>query len=64
MFTTLCILSEKSIKLTMLKFPVFTLKFNQKQPSRGVHIKRRSENVQQVYERKPMPKCDYNKVAL
>ena len=64
MFTTLCILSEKSIKLTMLKFPMLTLKFNQKQPSRDVHIKRISENMQQVYERKPMPKCDFNNVAL
>ena len=26
--------------------------------------KRCSENMQQIYRRKPMPKCDFNKVAL
>ena len=36
----------------------------QKQPSRGVHRKRCSENMQQIYWRTPMPKCDFNKVAL
>ena len=30
----------------------------QKQPSRGVLRKRRSENMQQFYRRTPMPKCD------
>ena len=35
----------------------------QKQPSRGVPRKRCSENVQQIYRRTPMPKCDFNKVA-
>ena len=34
----------------------------QKQPSRGVLIKRCSENLQEIYRR--MPKCDFNKVAL
>ena len=37
---------------------------NQKQPSRGVLIKRCSEKMQQIYRRTPMPKCDFNKVAL
>ena len=32
----------------------------QKQPSRGVVRKRCSENMQQVYRRTPMPKCDFN----
>ena len=36
----------------------------QKQPFRGVHKKRFSENIQQIYRRTPMPKCDFNKVAL
>ena len=36
----------------------------QKQPSRGVLRKRCSENMQQIYRRTPMPKCDFNKVAL
>ena len=36
----------------------------QKQPFRGVHRKRCSENMQQIYRRTPMPKCDSNKVGL
>ena len=36
----------------------------QKQPPRGVLKKRCSENMQQTYTRTPMPKCDFNKVAL
>ena len=35
----------------------------QKQPSSGVLRKRCSENMQQIYRRKPMPKCDFNRVA-
>ena len=35
----------------------------QKQTSRGVRKKRCSENMQQIYKRTPMPKCDFNKVA-
>ena len=35
----------------------------QKQPPRGVLNKRCSENVQQIYRRAPMSKCDFNKVA-
>ena len=34
------------------------------QPSRGVLIQRCSKNLQQIYRRTPMPKCDFNKVAL
>ena len=36
----------------------------QKQPPWGVHRKRCSENIQQIYRRTPMPKCDFNKVVL
>ena len=36
----------------------------QKQPSISVLIKRCSENIEQVYRRTTMPKCDFNKVAL
>ena len=36
----------------------------EKQPFRGVFIKRCSENIQQFYKRTPMPKCDFNKVAI
>ena len=35
----------------------------QKQPFGGVLGKRCSENMQQVYRRTPMPKCDFNKVV-
>ena len=35
----------------------------QKQPSRGVLRKRCPENMQQIYRRTPMPKCDFNKVS-
>ena len=35
----------------------------QKQPPRGVPRKKCSENMQQIYRRTPMPKCDFNKVA-
>ena len=35
-----------------------------KQPPRGVLIKRCSENMQEIYRRTPVPKCDFNKVAL
>ena len=36
----------------MSKFP--------KQPSRGVLRKRCFQNMQQIYRRTPMPKCDFN----
>ena len=39
-------------------------KKRQKQPPRGVLRKRCSENMQQIYRRTPMPKCDFNKAAL
>ena len=35
----------------------------QKQPLRGVFEKRCSENMQQIYRRTPIPKCNFNKVA-
>ena len=36
--------------------------FNQKQPSICVLVKRCSENMQQIYRMRPIPKCDFNKV--
>ena len=36
----------------------------QKQPSRGVLRKKCSQNMQKIYRRTPMPRCDFNKVAL
>ena len=35
----------------------------QKQPSRGVHMKSCSENIQPICRRTPMPKCNFNKVS-
>ena len=35
----------------------------QKQPSRAVLRIRCSENIQEIYLRKPMPKCNFSKVA-
>ena len=35
----------------------------QKQLSRGVFDKRCSENMQKIYRRTAMPKCDFNNVA-
>ena len=37
--------------------------FRSSPPSRGVLKKRCLENMQQIYRRTPMPKCDFNKVA-
>ena len=37
---------------------------HQKQPSRGVLWKRCSGNMQQIYRRTPVLKCDLNKVSL
>ena len=36
----------------------------QKQPTRVVLMKTRSENMQQIYRRTLTPKCDFSKVAL
>ena len=38
--------------------------YYQKQPPRGVLMKRCSENMRQIYRRTRMLKCDFNKVAL
>ena len=40
------------------------LSYIQKQTSRGVLRKRCTENIQQIYRRNPMAKCDFNKAAL
>ena len=36
---------------------------SQWQPSIGILTKRCSENIQQMYRRTPISKCDFNKVA-
>ena len=35
----------------------------QKQPPKGLLIKRWSANMQEIYRRTPMPMCDFNKVV-
>ena len=47
----------------VLRGNMTNLVHSQKQPSRGVFIKRCSENMQQIYRRTPMLKCDFNIVA-
>ena len=42
----------------------FTTFKSQKQPPTSISQKRCSENMQQIYRRTPMPKCDFNKVAF
>ena len=42
----------------------FILYINQKQPSMVILKKSCSENMQQMYRRTPMPKCDFNEVAF
>ena len=59
----MCILSNENRVSYYLENFYAVLLF-QKQPSRSVLKKRCSENIQQVYGRTPMPKCDFNKVAL
>ena len=45
------------------RFSYFFSNLNlQKQRSRGVRRKKSSENMQQIYRRTPMQKCDFNKV--
>ena len=39
------------------------MKYYEKQPSRGVLIKRCSENMQQIYRRTLMPKSNFSEVA-
>ena len=43
---------------------VIVLLIIQEEPFRGVLEKKCSENMQQIYRRTPMTKCDFNKVAL
>ena len=72
---TECQASRKKLQLigiSLVSLHAFTktLKSNiseaykvQKQPPRGGPRKRCSENIQKIYRRTPMPKCDFNNVA-
>ena len=43
---------------------IYVMQYRRNQPPRGVPWERFSENTQQIYRRTPVPKCDFNKVAL
>ena len=69
--TTTHVIEFSRLKLSFMishKTNIFSVKTPninfRKQPSGSVLKKRCSENKQQIYRRTPMPKCDFNKVAL
>ena len=57
----------KIVVIFIKEVDIYNLKLSklllQKQPLRGVFEKRCSENIQQIYRRTPIPKCNFNKVA-
>ena len=57
--------SEKKNYIIISEMSSYVLLLNvlQKQPSRGVLKKSCSENMQQIYSRTPLSKCDFSKVA-
>ena len=63
-------LEDKEVDLVFKKSKLQTIKqwlfcgYLEKQPFRGALRKRCSENMQQIYRRTPIPKCDFNKVTL
>ena len=59
----LSLLREHCLGKRSWNISVFSLN-KQKQSLRDVPRKRYSENMQQIYRETPMPKCDFNKVAL
>ena len=54
----------KVVLIILFQNILFSREFLQKQPPKGVLKERCSENMQQIYSRTSMPKCDLNKVAL
>ena len=58
----------KKIELCMVQKLVESdvegMKIIQKHPSKGILRKMCSENMQQIYRRAPIPKCDFNTVTL
>ena len=57
----------KIVVIFIKEVDIYNLKLSklllQKQPLRGVSEKRCSENIQQIYRRTPILKCNFNKVA-
>ena len=64
---------RQSLTCLLIKFPCslqYAVKMEKvwcpkylKQPFRGVLRKKCSDNMQQIYRRTPLPKCNFNKVA-
>ena len=50
--------------ISALGKPLFYANFPQKQPPRGVPRKRCSENMQQIYSRTPILKCEYSTLKI
>ena len=57
-----CSLSSKSVR-RFCQNHIAKTKFRSSHPE-DIAIKSCSENMQQIYRRTPMPKCNFNKVAL
>ena len=57
------IINERKKKLSFSQFHFDKKQGIQKKPSGGVHRKSCSENMQLIYRRTPMPKCDFNTSA-
>ena len=55
-------LEQRVIKILSLIFQIISI-INSEAATQSVLRKRCSENMQQIYRRTPMPKCDSNKVA-
>ena len=51
--------AQKTIKITESQVPIL----NSEAASQRSSWEKVSENMQQIYSRTPMPKCDFNKVA-
>ena len=60
----LCFLHKHCKVFLGEQYNLFDETKKQKQPFIGVLIKKCSENMQEIYSRTPMPKCDYNKIDL
>ena len=58
-----CVFTEGFCEIFLAKFLPSKVRV-QKQPSRGAPNKRCSENMQQIHSGTPIPKFDFNKVAL
>ena len=64
-FSTVAVLQLAAKKKTKKRNSIAVVFLEQqKHSSGGVLRKRGSENMQQIYRRTPMPKCDFNNVDL